>query len=277
MSQLPESTATRAIVLCCFGSVVGFSRLLELQAQLQKQFSDARLMLAITSRTILKRLTAQGQTVATLAQCLAELEREGIDKVVVANCFLFPTEEYCRAGQVVAGFQQFSATDIKPTSALLQTPASAELVCNSLLQRYPADSDTVNLFLTHGTANPQHPGYRALHYVEQFLLQRHPQHLCCSLEGPFAFELVAESLIATLQSKLAASDTPRIRLVPLLLVAGNHFMKDLQAIRSQLEPYADVALAEPVSGAHFCLLDLPEIEQLLVEAIQQQLAQLESL
>lgn len=270
----PYQTDT-AIVLCGFGSVVGFSHLQALQIQLQQRFALCRVELAITSRTILTRLAKRGEPVFSLAEAFAKLEREGIKHIVVANGFLFPTEEYSRALRVVEGFKQFSTCRFAVTDALLQRADSVHTVGRALMARFPADEGLVNLFLTHGTANLNHTGYQAIRYTEQFLEQGASNHLTCSLEGAFAFDAVSESLIHTIKTKLAGAAQPKVRLIPLLLVAGNHFLKDIAAIQSQLQAHATVELATPIVGDTFCMLDLPEIETLLFEHIHQQLGELE--
>ena len=70
-------------------------------------------------------------------------------------------------------------------------------------------------------------------------------------------------------SPLLENAQPKLRLIPLLLVSGNHFVNDLAQIKERFDEVFDVSVAEPVCGDKFCLLDLPE----LLAVIDQQVAE----
>lgn len=63
-------------------------------------------------------------------------------------------------------------------------------------------------------------------------------------------------------------------LVPLLLVSGNHFVKDMQAIKSELDDQFDVSIATPVQGDKFCMLDMPELISIMDKQINEGLIRL---
>nr|WP_241148897.1 hypothetical protein [Photobacterium sanguinicancri] len=93
------------------------------------------------------------------------------------------------------------------------------------------------------------------------------------------------------QPLIANGEKPKLRLVPLLLVSGNHFENDLASIKGQLDADFEVQVAEPVQYAaansfetvndkaneplndkankKFCMLDVPE----LIEIIEKQIAE----
>lgn len=67
---------------------------------------------------------------------------------------------------------------------------------------------------------------------------------------------------------------PVLNLVPLLLVSGNHFINDLNEIKEALSQDAEVKIAEPVQGDKFCMLDMPELLDVLDRQIKEGLIRL---
>ncbi|WP_239686072.1 hypothetical protein [Photobacterium swingsii] len=127
------------------------------------------------------------------------------------------------------------------------------------------------------------PGHQAIHYCDSLLTKISKRNFTCSLEGAWPFGLLIDSLTEEMkqacQPLIANGEKPKLRLVPLLLVSGNHFENDLASIKGQLDADFDVQVAEPVQHAlgngfetvneKFCMLDVPE----LIEIIEKQIAE----
>lgn len=272
MKRYRHLTKGSAIVLSCFGSVTSQARFERLLNETQAQFLDCEVRLAISSRMVLKKL-GQPQ-LKTLAQQLAELDREGYKRVVVASVYLFPTDEHLMATQIVGGFNQFSLTQMALTPAILQEVKSINTIIEALAARYPCQPHEFNLFVSHGAPDLSNPGYQAIHYTESLLQTLSPNNLTCSLEGAYPFALTVNALTAAIQNRCPAGVRPVIRLIPLLLVSGNHFEEDIREIAEQMDPEGDIVLATPIEGDRFCLLDLPEISPLLWQNIRNSLLKL---
>ncbi|GIU48441.1 sirohydrochlorin cobaltochelatase [Shewanella sp. KT0246] len=245
----------RALVLCCFGSVVDQARFDALLALAQERYGDCEVRLAVSSRMVLNRLNER--ELQTLPQQLASLDREGYRQVVVASCYLYPTEEHQQLKQTVESFKQFSLSRFSYTPALLQSVNGANEILASLATRYPAGDGVHNLFIHHGAPHLDNPGYSAIWYSQQLLEQLSSEHHCCSLEGASPYGLVAPKL------KTQLSNASKIRLIPLLLVSGNHAVNDVKAIQTDLQEVASVEIAKPIDSERFCLLDLPAVTDVL--------------
>lgn len=272
MKRYRHLTKGSAIVLSCFGSVTSQARFDRLLNETQAQFLDCEVRLAISSRMVLKKL--EKPHFKTLAQQLADLDREGYKRVVVASVYLFPTDEYGMASQIVDGFNQFSLTHMALTPAILQEVKSINTIIQALAAQFPCQPHEFNLFVSHGAPDLSNPGYQAIHYTEGLLQTLSSHNLTCSLEGAYPFDLTVNTLIETIQNRSPAGVRPTIRLIPLLLVSGNHFEEDIREIADHLASIGRVDMASPIQGDRFCLLDLPEISPLLWQNIRNSLLKL---
>lgn len=264
----------RALILCCFGSVVAQHRYQQLLEQAQQRYPEYEVRLAISSRMVLKR--NQEFALSTLPEQLAALDRAGHRQIVVASVYLYPTEEHHQLTQVVSGFSQFSLSRIVATPALLQPVHSANAILTALNQRFN-EPGVQNLFIHHGAPDLANSGYSAIWYSQQLLGQLSDNNHCCSLEGASPFPLVKEKLAA----ELTARGDHRVRLIPMLLVAGNHFVNDVQSIKQDLEPIASAQVAkfdqDDGEERPFCLLDLPELVAVLWRHIDNEFSKLGAL
>ncbi|EDQ01670.1 sirohydrochlorin cobaltochelatase [Shewanella benthica] len=255
-----------AIVLCCFGSVNQQAKYQALQDQFIAQFDCADVFMALSSRSVLKKL--DDPSLKTLAEQLASLDRAGYRRICVVSCYLFPTDEHQQVCKTIEGFKAFSLAKIDHTPAVIHQVKNANRILAALNTRYPCGDDEYNLFIYHGAPNLSAPGYSSIWYAESLLNQMSERNLTCSLEGAHPYSLIAD----TLKRKLGAAN--KVRIIPLLLVSGNHFQHDVKNIAAELALSTQVEMAEPISGDRFCLIDLAEVQQTLMEQTSQCLIQL---
>ncbi|MGF1760356.1 sirohydrochlorin cobaltochelatase [Photobacterium sagamiensis] len=275
MKRLRHHTKGTAIVLSCFGSVVEQQRYLILQQRIAERYPDCAVKIAFSSKMVVKKLALQGEQYQGLPQVLADLDMEGFQRILVVSCYLFPTDEHLQLCNMVQGFRQFSLANIEHTPAIMHHTSHTSAILAALNARFANDSD-VNLFIHHGAPLLDNPGHQAIHYCDSLLSKLSTKNFTCSLEGAWPYRLISESLEKEMlqasqnaRPSVSSSEVkPRLRLVPLLLVSGNHFVNDLADIKQDLEPVFDVSAATPISGDKFCLLDLPE----LIAVVEQQIA-----
>ena len=263
-----------AIILTCFGSLVAQPRYQSLLEQVRTAFPDYPAEIAISSRMVLKGLAKQGQHYLNLPQQLANMDMAGYRRIIVASTYLFPTEEHAMAHATVDGFKQFSLSRLVVTPALLQQVKAANNILQALASHFPTAPDTANLFISHGAPCLDNPGYSAVQYAEGLLNRIGPRNFTCSLEGIYPFGVVREALLSEIRAAMPAVECPRVRLIPLLLVSGNHCIKDLTDISQSLGSECNVEMAKPISGERFCLLDLPAVTQSLIKQINDEIRKL---
>ncbi|CAM3595186.1 sirohydrochlorin cobaltochelatase [Parendozoicomonas haliclonae] len=262
-----------AIVLACFGSVVEHARYEQLADTVREAFPDYPVEIAITSRMVIKKLAAEHGQWLNLPQTLANLDMQGYRRIIVASCYLYPTDEHAMVINTVKGFENFSLSRFGVTPSLINKTNTATKLLKAIHDRHPLEDDMANLYIIHGAPELDNPGYSAIQYTEELLARLDPYNFSCSLEGAFPFNTMSDGLIRDILTMMD-TDKPKLRLVPLLLVSGNHFENDLMDIRETLSPHFEVELAEPVSGDRFCLLDMPEVPALLIEQIKTELKKL---
>jgi sirohydrochlorin cobaltochelatase len=286
MKHLRHFTRGTAIILSCFGSVVNQHKYLALKQQIAMRFPDADVLLATSSRTVLKLLTKQyaeknaGATAtngaeemqfATLAQQLAYADRCGYKQICVVSGYLFPTDEHQRMVQVVEAFKQISFANITYTPAILQNSLKSSHVINALQQRIGDSQQQLNLYIYHGAPDLANSGFHSIWYLTSLLEQLSPNNRVCSLEGAHPYKIISPAL------KRELIQYKRIKIVLLLLVSGNHFDNDIAAIADELSTLVEVDVMAPISGDRWYLIDFEPVIENVLEQCNNSLLRLDAL
>ena len=266
MKRLRHYDKGTVIVLSCFGSVVEQQRYLQLQQRIAELYPNCAVRVAFSSKMVVKKLAQQDEHYKILPQVLADLDMEGFKRILVVSCYLYPTDEHQQMCNMIQGFCQFSLAKIEHTPAIMHHTGNTSNILAALNERFNSDCD-VNLFVNHGAPWIDNSGHQAIHYCDSMLQRLSAKNFSCSLEGAWPFHLVADSLKGDMQKIVADKPQLKLRLIPMLLVSGNHFDNDLTEIKQQLEPAFDVTIAAPIDGAKFCLLDMPEISAVIEQQI----------
>ncbi|CAM3607670.1 Cobalt chelatase (CbiK) [Vibrio aerogenes CECT 7868] len=269
MKRLRHYNQGTAIVLSCFGSVVAQQRYQDLIRQVQKRYPQTEVRIAVSSRMVMKKLAEKGEACQHLPAVLASLDMAGYQRILVVSCYLFPTDEHKQAGLIVEGFQHFSLSAIDFTPAIIHHTHRANDLLAALNRRFEQGSD-INLFVHHGSPYLDNPGHQAISYCDTLLSQLSAKNLSCSLEGAMPFELLKSAI----EHRASGAARPVLRIVPLLLVSGNHFVNDMAEIQAQLSDVCDVQIAEGEQGEAFHLLALDEVTDIIFKQIEQGLTRL---
>lgn len=276
MKRLRHYNKGTAIVLSCFGSVVEQPRYLELKQKIADRYPNCEVRLAISSRMVIKKLKSAGEEFLHLPSVLASLDLEGYQRILVVSCYLFPTDEHKQVEMIVDGFRQFSLSQIDYTPAIIHHTHRANDLLSGLNTKFSQGSD-LNLFVHHGAPYLDNAGHQAVTYCDTLLSQLSSKNLSCSLEGAQPFELL-ESSIKRRVDQLGDlnGDKPKLRIIPLLLVSGNHFVKDMQDIKQRLSEICDVELAVSEQGESFNLLSVQQVMDIITLQINQGLIRLKA-
>lgn len=275
MKRLRHYNKGTAIVLSCFGSVVEQKRYKALKKKISEAYPSCEVRLALSSRMVIKKLNKEGEENQHLPLVLAELDLEGYQRILVISCYLFPTDEHKQVEKIVAGFRQFSLSNIEYTPAIIHHTHSANDLLSGLNQQFSQGAD-INLYVHHGAPYLDNAGHQAISYCDTLLSRLSAKNISCSLEGALPFEL----LQSTIQNKIESmghNGKPTLRIIPMLLVSGNHFVKDMNEIKQKLSDKCDVILAQDEYGESFNLLAMKEVMDILHLQIEQGLIRLGSL
>lgn len=265
-----------AIILSCFGSVVEQDKYFGLQKVIEEKFENIPVYVAFNSRMVLKMLKKKGQEFKNTIQTLADCDMEGYRRMVVTSVNLFPTSEHEELQKVIEGFNHFSPSHIRGTRAIF----SKNKTTTAILQEIDTatrqnDPSILNLYIIHGAPELEQGGIASITYAQDLLQRLNPRNFFCSLEGSFPFHVLKASLIREMSALADGNQKPKVQVIPLLLVSGNHFDKDVVEIRDGLQEHFDITIAPSLSGGEkFNLIELDSIRQVICEQIQEEMTKL---
>jgi sirohydrochlorin cobaltochelatase len=258
-----------AIVVAGFGSVIEQAMYTSLRDDIAAAFPQAHVVLSFSSRMVLKHLDKVGKHYRTLPQTLADLDREGYRRVVVASINLFPTDEHAYLTKTVEGFDLFSPARFRATRAIWhKTKATSQAL--KALNETVSQPNQANLYIIHGVPLLDLPGLASVEYVTAFLERIDSANYTGSLEGAFPWYAIKDAMIARIKDDGFA----RVQIVPLLLVSGNHYRKDMVEIAEDLKAhFNEVQIAPSLTHSdRFNLIELESTRTIVIENIREEVA-----
>jgi sirohydrochlorin cobaltochelatase len=260
----------KAIVLSCFGSVVQQQIYTNLKQIVQEKFPQCDVFLSFSSRMVIKHLQKQGIIYKNLPQILADIDMQGYKNIIVSSINLYPTNEHQVLKDIVKGFKQFSLANIRYTDALLTKTKDTTLFLKELNETI-SKKDVANLYIIHGTPKLDTIGIDSISYTKELLELLDENNFACSLEGALPFFAIKDMIIKKYKQK----GIKQIQIVPLLLVSGNHYIKDMVEITQVLNKDFDAFIVEPITNDEkFNLLNIPTIQQIILNNISEEIIKL---
>ena len=260
----------RAIVLSCFGSVIEQRKYLELKEIIEEEFKEISVFIAISSRMVLKHLQKKGFEYKNLPQVLADVDMQGYRNIIVSSINIFPTDEHQVLKNIVAGFNSFSPSNLRATNAILTKTKDTTLFFKELNEKI-SSLDVANLYIIHGTPKLDTQGVSSIEYSSLFLKELSENNFVCSLEGAFPFYAIKDSL----RREIKKRGFKKIQIIPLLLVSGNHYIKDMFEIKETLSDEFEVDIVKSFTKSRdFNLIELPTIIKIIKQNIQEELIKL---
>lgn len=239
---------------------------IDLKEKAASLFPDCAVFMSFSSRMVIKLLKKQqNKEYKNLPQTLADVDMLGYKHIVVASINLYPTDEHEYLKKIVYGFSHFSLANIRITDAIL-TKTKATSVFLKELSSLLAMEDSANLYIAHGTPRLDTIGIESISYTRDLLELIDERNFFCSLEGAFAYEIIKDAL----KNAIKKRGYKRIRIVPLLLVSGNHYVKDVNEINEDLSGDFESSIAEHINKCgNFNLIELEQIEEIIFGNIKE--------
>lgn len=260
----------KAIILSCFGSVIEQDKYLALQKLIEKTFTDVDVFLSFSSRMVLKDLDKRDIKYKSLPQILADVDMLGYKNIIVTSINLFPTDEHEMLKKTVDGFNNFSLANIRYTNAILTKSKETTLFLKDLNEQVTKE-DTANLYVIHGTPALELGGIESITYSANFLEMIGDANYTCSLEGAFPFYAVKEMLI----KKMKKDGVKTVQVIPMLLVSGNHYIKDMVEIKDELSGDFNSSIVDTLtSGERFNLIELENSTNIIIQNIKEEIIKL---
>ena len=251
-----------AIILTLFGSVKEQEKFQTFKKVIEKEFQECDVYIAVSSKFILKALKKRGFEYKNLAQNLADADQAGYENIIVASITLFPTFEHEQSKKIVQSFKSFSSSNIVSTDAIFSKTKESTLFLKELNERV-SKKDVANLYVLHGTPRLETAGIASVNYVTQYLEKK--GNYTCSIEGAFAFLETKEDLI----DEMKRDGVKKVQIIPMLLVSGNHYEKDIVEINEELnEHFKSKIVKSLLESERFNLLELEATQNIVIQNIK---------
>lgn len=260
----------KAIILSCFGSVVEQEKYKQLKVLIEEEFEGVDVFLAFSSRMVLKALNKDEILYRNLPQVLANVDMLGYRNIVVSSINIFPTDEHDVIKNTVDGFNQFSLSNIKYTNAILTKAKETTLFLQDLNTNI-TKQNIANLYIIHGTPKLDNAGIASINYAHTFLDSLSDDNFCCSLEGAFPYYAIKDKLVENMKKQ----NVKEIQIIPMLLVSGNHYKKDMFEIKDELSSDFKVQIVPTLTkSSQFNFIELPMIRNIILANIKETITKL---
>lgn len=205
-----------ALVITSFGTSVPEARagITAVEEALAEAAPGYRCLRAFTSPTIRKILAGRGEIVPSLTEALEKLKRDGAEQVVVQPTHLLYGIEYDKLKAEALSSGLPALTVGRP---LLADTGDIRTFALKLSREHPAVEGQVVVFMGHGTEHFANAAYPALQTA--FRLEGREDIYIGTVEGWPGLEDILR--------QLGDGGPRKVKLLPLMLVAGEHARKDM--------------------------------------------------
>ena len=216
----------RAILILSFGTTFRSSREKTIDAvaqSIREEFPHVRVVSAFSSHIVIRRIREkEGITYLTPEQALESLRADGFGEVAILSTDIIPGIEYSYALQVFEEFRE------KFHSLTLSTPLmywqgqeersdDVNMVIEALRPTLCHEEKEAVLLLAHGTPHAANAYYSVMQLK---LWQK-------GLEQVFLYTVEGWPLLENIIPQLKEKKITKVRLVPFMLVAGEHANHDM--------------------------------------------------
>lgn len=227
-----------AVLLIVFGTSYPEAQAayLNIQKIYRKQFPDAEISIAFTSDYIRRKLQERDNvSIDNPLTGLSNLNDQGHLNVVVQSLHVIPGEEFHDLANIVGSVRgvkgKFGFENLVLASPLLTSMQDYHRVSQALTSQFdqnttgalrtsnstPRDPEKMAVvFMGHGT---EHPANSAYSQMASILAKEHKNVFLGTVEGYPGYHEMRTSLLE--------SGVKKVRLMPFMLVAGDHALNDL--------------------------------------------------
>jgi sirohydrochlorin cobaltochelatase len=264
----PDLKEKPAIIIVPFGSGSRAGKLLsQFLKKLEKQFPGHSIFTAYSSEVLRRKLN-----LPSLQECLATVEAMGFRRAVVQPLHIFPGTEYT---QLMETSHFFPGIRVIFAESLLHRWEYIRACLETMEKDFLPAEKGLNLLAIHGTPLATEQVNSIYLGLERMLTDRYPNVLLAAIEGIPDFE----SVLAQIDRKKPACPYKRIRIIPMMLIAGIHVEDDLMgdnnSWRRSLEKrgfLVDCPRIVSAGGNRFAgLADSPAIFEFFMERIERAL------
>jgi sirohydrochlorin cobaltochelatase len=214
--RLPKLQDQPAIIIATFGSSSkGQAAMDEVEAQLAENFADHQIYWAYTSEIIRRK-----RGLPSLLETLAKVESDGYRKAVVQPLQVFPGTEY---QQVRESSLYFPGLRVIVGETLCHRWKFIEEVLEEVSADFLTGNNQINLLALHGTPLAADPVNMIYIGISDLVSGMYDNVYAATVEGVPNIQSVA----GRIKKDHARTPFTRIRLIPMMFLAGTHVEDDL--------------------------------------------------
>lgn len=229
-----------------------------LEKELAHSFPAYELRRAFTSSIVRGKLAGQGILIPGVTEALQAFWKEGYSHIWIQPTHLIPGEEYDRLRadvDVWRGKFEF----LKVGEPLLLTEQDYDRVVGLMKERFAPGEDEACILMGHGT---YHEANRAYEKIEKRLEKKPGRRIfMATVEGVPSLEEILDALEGD-------QGIRKIRLVPFMLVAGEHALHDMAGEDAQSWKRICTARGYETTCVLHGMGAYPEIRQLYVKKLK---------
>ena len=217
----PSLSAKSAILVAHYGSSDDDTRsktISLITAEVRQAFPDYEVREAYISPVVRRNLARRGVMTDAPVEAMLRLRAEGYDTVYVQSTTLIDGTEMAEVRDAVAGVARFFS-HISVGRPLLYTPADCETVA-SILLREPCGKGEAIIYVGHGNMLPSTATYSQLDNMLTVSPDAAGTYHVSTIEG-------YPTAASTIEQLRGVRGIKTVRLIPLLLVCGNHTKNDI--------------------------------------------------
>jgi len=125
--------------------------------------------------------------------------------------------------------------------------------------------DCANLYIIHGTPRLDIGGIESINYTSKYLEFIDEKNFVCSLEGAFSYSDIKD----VLKDKIKEKGYKKVQIIPMLLVSGNHYIKDMFEIKDDLKDEFISSIVSLRDDESFNILALNSAKKIIIKNIKE--------
>ncbi|MGL5754410.1 MAG: sirohydrochlorin cobaltochelatase [Paraclostridium sp.] len=210
----------KAVLVISFGTSYNETRKKTIEAcetKIKDAFKDYDFFRAFTSNFIIKKLKNRDNLdIENPIQALDRLHKEGYEEVIVQTLHIICGEEFTKLKDQINQYEDKFEKITLGRPLLSQIEDYKEAIDALKLQIPELEEDEAVVFMGHGTEHEAHSAYPALDYM---LKQANLKAYVGTVEG---YPEIGEVIVNLKKDKIS-----KVRLMPFMLVAGDHAVNDM--------------------------------------------------
>lgn len=210
----------KAILVVSFGTSYKETREKTIEAcenKIKEAFEGYEFFRAFTSNMIIKKLKNRDNIhIENPIEALDRLHKEGYEEVIVQTLHIICGEEYTKLKEQISEYNDKFEKITLGRPLLSQIDDYKETVEALKLQIPKLEENEAIVFMGHGTEHEAHSAYPALDYM---LKQENIKAHVGTVEG---YPEIEEVIVNLKKDKVS-----KVRLMPFMLVAGDHAINDM--------------------------------------------------